>query len=290
MIVLDERKYAENCLRDGSINDNPFFTLSILAKYYYHYLGFRKKKIIKLLLEFLEKNYPKYELNKYTWQTSVEKLAARAGKFPLFEIAGVSITKSELDTIANIHNKVLERLAFTMLCLAKFGNAKNDSNNNWVNLDSKEIFKLARISCKANEREIKIGQLYQMGLLEFSKRNDNLNCRVTFVDNDSEGVVFISDTRELGYEYLKYKGENFIRCADCGILTRGNKNGTKRYCKDCSAYTPQKTKTIICVDCGKDFIVAGNNKRQTRCNDCYAQYRKEKVRQNVQKYRESKEM
>lgn len=283
MIVLDERKYAENCLRDGSINDSPFFTLSILAKYYYHYLGFRKKKIIKLLLEFLEKNYPKYELNKYTWQTSVEKLAARAGKFPLFEIAGVSITKSELDTIANIHNKVLERLAFTMLCLAKFGNAKNDSNNNWVNLDSKEIFKLARISCKANEREIKIGQLYQMGLLEFSKRNDNLNCRVTFVDNDSEEVVFISDTRELGYEYLKYKGENFIRCADCGILTRGNKNGTKRYCKDCSAYTPKETKTIVCVDCGKEFQVKGSNKRTIRCNDCQREYIKRYDRERKSK-------
>lgn len=283
MIVLDERKYAENCLRDGSINDSPFFTLSILAKYYYHYLGFRKKKIIKLLLEFLEKNYPKYELNKYTWQTSVEKLAARAGKFPLFEIAGVSITKSELDTIANIHNKVLERLAFTMLCLAKFGNAKNDSNNNWVNLDSKEIFKLARISCKANEREIKIGQLYQMGLLEFSKRNDNLNCRVTFVDNDSEEVVFISDTRELGYEYLKYKGENFIRCADCGILTRGNKNGTKRYCKSCSAYTPKETKTIVCVDCRKEFQVKGSNKRTIRCNDCQRKHIKRYDRERKSK-------
>ena len=288
MIVLDERKYAENCLRDGSINDSPFFTLSILAKYYYHYLGFRKKKIIKLLLEFLEKNYPKYELNKYTWQTSVEKLAARAGKFPLFEIAGVSITKSELDTIANIHNKVLERLAFTMLCLAKFGNAKNDSNNNWVNLDSKEIFKLARISCKANEREIKIGQLYQMGLLEFSKRNDNLNCRVTFVDNDSEEVVFISDTRELGYEYLKYKGENFIRCADCGILTRGNKNGTKRYCKDCSAYTPKETKTLVCVDCGKEFQTKSKNSRSIRCIDCQHKKQLEYQRISMMKLRNVK--
>lgn len=275
MIVLNEREYAENCLQNGITNDNLYFTLSILARYYYHHLGYRKKRIAKLLLEFLGEHYPKYELNKYAWQTSVEKLAARAGKYPLFEIAGVNITKLELETIENIHNKVLERLAFTMLCLAKFGNAKSDKNDNWVNLDSKEIFKLARISCKAEERETKIGQLYQMGLLEFSRRNDNTNCQVTFVNDDSENILFISDSRELGYEYLAYKGDNFIRCADCGILTRGNKNGTKRYCKNCSGYTPQEMKTVVCVDCGKEFVVSSLNSKSNRCDECRNKHEKE---------------
>ena len=31
-----------------------------------------------------------------------------------------------------------------------------------------------------------------------------------------------------------YKGEKYIRCADCGILVRRTSNRTK-YCKDCSA-------------------------------------------------------
>lgn len=289
MIILNEREYAENCLRNGLMDSKPFNTLSILAKYYYHCFGYRKKKITSLLLDYLSKYYPRYELNELSWQTSVEKIASNAGSFELFEISGVKVTKSEMETILGLKNKVLERLAFTMLCLAKLNNIKNPRNNGWVNADSKEIFSYARISCKADEREVKIGKLWQMGLLEFSKRNDNLNCRVTFVDNEGDEELFVSDFRELGYEYQKYKGENFIRCAECGILTRGNKNGTKKYCKDCSTYTPQETKTMVCVDCGKSFEVDARISNKCRCTGCQDERdRKLKVERNRRYYQSHK--
>lgn len=268
MIILNEREHAENCLKNGFVDTKPFNTLSILAKYYYHYCGFRKKKIIALLIDYLSKYYPRYELNEFSWQTSVEKIASNAGRYKLYEIQGIKITESEMNTIKGINNKVLERLMFTMLCLAKLGNAKNQKNNGWVNTDSKDIFNYARISCRVNEREIKIGKLWQMGLLEFSKRNDNLNCRVTFIDDNSNEVLFISDFRELGYEYLMYNGGNFIRCADCGILSRGNKTGTKKYCRNCTTYTPVQTKSIKCIDCGKVFDVNSKNNKTCRCNEC----------------------
>lgn len=152
MIILDEKKYAEKCLKNGLMDSKPYYVLCLLAKYYYHHLGYRKKKITSLLLDYLSKYYPRYE---FSWQTTVEKITRKAGDYQLFEISGVKITKSEMETIQNIHNKVLERLAFTMLCLAKFYNFKNPKNNGWVNTDSKEIYKYARISCKAIEREIK---------------------------------------------------------------------------------------------------------------------------------------
>ena len=200
MIILNEREYAENCLQNGIVDTKPFVTLSILAKYYYHECGYRKKKITTLLLEYLSKHYPRYELNEFSWQTSIEKIAANAGAYQLYQINGVKITKSEMETIANLHNKVLERLMFTMLCLAKLSDLKNPNNNGWVNADAKDIFTYARIGCKSDEREVKIGKLWQMGLLEFSKRNDNLNCRVTFIDNEGDEELFVSDFRELGYE------------------------------------------------------------------------------------------
>ena len=290
MIILNEREYVEDCLKNGLVDSKPFNTLSILAKYYYHICGYRKKKITTLLLEFLSKHYPRYELNEFSWHSSIEKIAANAGSYRLYEIKGVKITKSEMETITNIHNKVLERLMFTMLCLAKLSNVKNPKNNGWVNAESKEIFEYARIACKCDEREVKIGKLWQMGLLEFSKRNDNMNCRVTFINDEDTEEMFVSDFRELGYEYMAYKGDNFIRCRECGILTRGNKNGTRKYCKDCATYTPQETKTIVCEDCGIEFEVAGNNKRTTKCPCCYNEYRKNCIRDNVKKYREKNKM
>lgn len=275
MIILNEKEYAENCLRNGLMDLNPLNTLSIIAKYYYHCFGYRKKKIISLLIDYLSKYYPRYELNESSWKGSIVRIAANAGSFKLFEISGVKIKKAEIETILGLKNKVLERLAFTMLCIAKLNNIKNPKNNGWVNTDSKEIFNYARISCKAIEREVKIGQLWKKGLLEFSKRNDNLNCRVTFINDDSEEELFVYDFRELGYEYLLYKGSNFIRCADCGVLTRGNKAGTKKYCKDCAAYTPQGSKTVVCVDCGKEIKVDAKDNKTCRCKDCYNKYRKE---------------
>ena len=121
--------------------------------------------------------------------------------------------------------------------------------------------------------------------LELPMRNDNTSIRVTFIDTESPEELFVSDFRELGYEYLKYKGENFIRCAECGILTRGNKNGTKRYCKDCAAYTPQETKTVVCVDCGNQFIVKSLNRKTCRCNGCQIIHEKElKSKRNKRYY------
>lgn len=272
MIVLNEKEYAEQCLKSKTIGDKPFFTLSILAKYYYHCHGYRKKKITDLLISFISECYPRYSCNRADWDAHIEKLATSAGKYTLFEIDGIWITRAELDTIEGIHNKVLERLAFTMLCLAKLGNARNSKNNGWVNYTAKDIYSMARISCSVIDRYEKLSQLNQLSLLEFPKKNDNLSSRVTYVDDDSEKILFIYDFRELGYEYLKYKGENFIRCRECDILVRNNKCGDKKYCSNCAGYVPMERKQVTCVDCGVEFTVNSKNNKTHRCVYCQKEY------------------
>jgi DNA-directed RNA polymerase subunit RPC12/RpoP len=129
-----------------------------------------------------------------------------------------------------------------------------------------------------------------MGLLEFPKRNDNLSMRVTFLDIDSPEEIFISDFRELGYEYLKYQGENFIRCAECGILTRGSKKNNKKYCKNCSGYIPKVTKSIVCVDCGQEFSTSAYNTKTKRCKECQSIIDREKARIRKQNQRKRDNM
>ena len=72
-----------------------------------------------------------------------------------------------------------------------------------------------------------------MGLIEYAKKINNLNIHVLYIDDESENKLFVSDFRKLGYEWRLYKGEKYIRCADCGILVK-NTNGKRRYCKDCA--------------------------------------------------------
>lgn len=177
-----------------------------------------------------------------------------------------------------------------MLCLAKLGNARNCKNNGWVSYTAKEIYSMARISCSVIERYEKLSQLNSLSLLEFPKKNDNLSSRVTYIDDESEKVLFISDFRELGYEYLKYKGENFIRCHECGTLIRNNKAGTKKYCHQCAAYSPIENKEIICVDCGKSFRVDARLANKHRCAICQANKVREDTRNRVRKLRENRKM
>lgn len=287
MFILNEKEYAEKCLRDGIIDRNPYQVISILAKYYYHHCGFKRKQIVDLLIDYLKKYYTRYELNEDQWMLAIEKLATNAQKEKLYEFSGVKITENEINTIKNIKNKSLEKLAFTSLCLAKLNNLKNPCNNGWVNTETGDIFKAAHISCSVFEQDVKLNKLYLLGLVEFPKKNDNLNYRITFIDNDGDEELFISDFRELGYEYLNYLGEDFIRCGECGILTRPSENNQKKYCeKHKSKKEKQIEKIIFCIDCGDPIEVASKDNQTNRCYKCYEVYRKECIRKNVQKLRE----
>lgn len=285
MIILNELNYAEQCLKDGIVGDKPFYTLSILAKYYYHHLGYKKKQIVDSLTRFLSENYPRYYDNKADWDTTIETIAANCKKYQLYEIEGIWITKAEMKSIRLIKNKVLERLTFTILCLAKLALRKNSNANGWVNEDAKTIFSLARISGSVLDRNIRIGQLAKMGIIELPKKNNSLSIRLTIINNESENELFIHDFRELGYEYLKYTGHNIIRCAECGILIRGNKAGTKKYCSNCTGYTPQKIKKMICIDCGKSFSVSSMSRKSCRCSECQSIENTKKSKERMKKHR-----
>ena len=273
MIITNEKEFAERCINEKHIIGNPYYTLTIMARYYYFCKGYRSRRIASALIDFMEDNYMPYRDNMMDWDAVIEKIAANAGKYPLTVIEEIWITESELATIATVDNPELERVAFTYLCLAKIAIAKNSNNTGWVDTGDKELFKLARVSCKEIMRDRMIGMLMTKGLLEFSKRNDNLSCRVTFIDDTSEKVLRITDFRELGYEYLFYNGGRFIRCQECGILVRNNTNRTVKHCKDCAAdftryHERQKEKIIICEDCGKEIIVSAKNHKTKRCAEC----------------------
>ena len=284
-IILNELEYAEQCLKSNNNAQNPYFTISLLAKYYYHHMGYRKKRITELLTEFMKTRSTVYSVSKSYWDEKIEKIASNAGKYPLVEIAGVWITKAELDKIAELKNKMVERLAFTLLCLAKFLNTKNANNNNWVSLPLNDIFALARTSGSMIDKLMRMSVLYDKEYIEMPLRNDNLSFRVTYIDEDSDKVLFVSDFRELGYEYLKYCGENFIKCRECGLLIRNNKAGTKRYCKNCAAYEPINTKILVCVDCGESFVVDARASRKCRCDSCQDVKKREDTRKRVNKMR-----
>ena len=234
-VVLNEKKQAEYIIEKGEVGNKPTSTLFLLAKYYRQKENLNKEQTFNKLNEFMEKNYKNY--NSATWEDIIEDISKKANKYPLREIDYIEITKSEIDMIRNVCDIKYEKLLFTMLCYAKLYNKISDKNNGWVNTDIKELFRVARVSVRyRNDKFLYLNDLETAGLISFSNKNDNLNLRITFIDDNNEAVLKIDDFRELGYEYLNYIGDGkFIRCDCCKRLVRKTNNKCL-YCHQCKKY------------------------------------------------------
>lgn len=329
--VINERKMIDKILSEEDVfmdSSNMFIFLRLMAKHCYFDLGFRKKRTLDYLDEFMYKNFPIYykrglydeEMQKdnFPYDYSKHGFVSYYGRIfnTVYNLTqkspgvcdkdGFWITKSELDYIGKLNNKVLERLAFVFLCYAKLYKLRNQNANGWVYSGKyRDVFSQARITCSVKERYIHIAELEDKGYLysyqmsesaknsiylykQYQKRMND--AKVTFINDDSEGVIFVNDFRELGYYYRKYKGENIIQCRKCGKLTRGNKNGTKLYCRACAG-TEKKYKVSYkfcrCVDCGKVFTISNkfNDRKRKRCDECQE---KERKRHNWKMYQQRK--
>ena len=228
---MDEKSYAEKVIKEGLISKNPKDTLYILAKYFYSF-NYKPHKVYQELNDFMASNYKNY--NPVKWDITLDYEVKRAKKKSLVMITGIPITKSELEVIQKVKSKQLQRLAFTLLCISKFNNMVNEKNHNWVNRETKEIFSLTHMQKSKNDQSLMMNDLKTLGLIRYSQIVDNTNVTVNFVDNESEVILLIDDCRELGYEYLKYLGEKFINCQDCGRLVKvNNKDNQTARCKEC---------------------------------------------------------
>jgi hypothetical protein len=237
-LILNEVKYVKNLLDKGEVGRKPSSTLFLLAKYYYHQENLNKNEIERKLDEFMSKNYPNY--NKVFWENIIESISKKANKYKLNEIDEIAITKKEIEIIGTVEDARLERFLFTMLCYAKAYNMIYEKNDGWINTDISLIYNTARLRSKRSDDKFHlVNQLLKLShggipMISISKKNTNRNIKVNFIDLEGEVTLYISDLRELGYEYMMYKGEGkFVRCVCCGILIRKKSNRSK-YCSGCA--------------------------------------------------------
>lgn len=240
-VVLNEIKQAETILEKGEVGNKPTSTLFLLSKYYRQKLKLSENKTSEKLNEFMENNYKNY--NPVLWEDIIEDISRKGKKYELRNIEYIGITQSELDTIESTKTKNHKKLLFTMLCFAKLYNIISINNNNWINSDIKEIFKTARVIVKhRDDKFLLINDLESNGYISFSSKNDNLNMKINFIDNVNDSILYITDFRELGYEYLNYtKDGNFTRCKICNRLIRKTSKNIQ-YCAECKEDKRLETK------------------------------------------------
>ena len=234
MIVLNEIDWARDALQSNSLGSKPYETLCRVAKYYVHD-GYTKQKIRKKLEDFLLRCDPKASIPK--WSNTIDYAIKYAMKHPAVEIDGVQITNNEIKKISALSGKQIRRLAFTLLCLAKYYDIVNPNGDHWVNSEDNEIMRMANISTSIRRQSEMFHQLWKLGLIQFAKKVDNTNVRVLFVDDSDDVAMTITDFRNLGYQYLMYQGDPFFVCENCGIVTKiknpdvGRK---QKYCPSCA--------------------------------------------------------
>lgn len=231
-IILNEREWARSAIAARQLGARPAETIGRIARYYHQCEGFRRAEVRAKLEDFILQCDPDAILVK--WSDVIERSLRQAGKYPIIDVDKVDITQVELDRIAALDGKQLQRLAFTMLCVAKYWNAVRENNNGWVNVSDKDIMNMANLKPPVKRQGQMFRALRDADLIRFSRRVDNLNTQVRFIDDSSPAVIHITDFRSLGNQYLMYCGEPYFQCVQCGLVVKRKRN-VHRYCPDCAA-------------------------------------------------------
>lgn len=233
-IVLNEYEWAERAIKDKVLGKKPYETLSRVAKYY-TYKNYSRRDVRRLLDEFLLQCEPAVSL--VTWSDTLDSATKSASKYPIVIIDSIDISSKEMDRINALQGKPIKRLAFTLLCIAKYMHAVSESTNYWVTTPDNEIMKMANISTSIKRQSSMFGQLRDAGMIRFSKQIDNLSVQVLFAE-PGETVMRVTDFRNLGYQFMKYHGEPYFECAHCGMtdkIKNPSSGRPQKYCPQCAA-------------------------------------------------------
>lgn len=239
-VVLRENDWAASMIQANSLGKKPSETLRRVARFYMDTYNINQDAARKKLDLFLLQCDPTSSLPK--WSDALDFAVSRACKYPAINIDHISVSKNEVEKIDSLEGKQIRRLAFTLLCLAKYWNIVTRKEDGWVNSKDNEIMSMANINTSIKRQSLMFGKLNELGMIQFSKKVDNTNVKVSFME-DGEEAIRIYDFRNLGYQYLMYHGEPYFTCENCGITTKVNDRGNRRrqkYCPECAAIIKMK--------------------------------------------------
>ena len=233
-IVLNETEWAEEMIMQRSLGKKPFETMCRVARYYID-RGIPKKEVRRMLDIFLLQCDPTASLQK--WSGMLDSAVNRALKYPAVDIESIVITKPEMKKLETISGKQMQRLAFTLLCLAKYWMAVNPKSDGWVNNKDSDIMRMANINTSIKRQSLMYYNLNECGMIQFSRKVDNTSVRVCFIE-DGDAAMYVTDFRNLGYQYMMFHGGPYFSCQNCGITVRqteARRGRKKKYCRECAA-------------------------------------------------------
>lgn len=234
--VMNEKTRAERIL-SGDKMGLSLQDVTILAKYYKS-IGYRTQQIKHEIERFIADNFPNVSVK--AKKKIAESALDASRKYPLYEINQIVVTKAEIARIQSlsstmVKNPRLHKLAFTLLCLAKYS-ALRSGKDGWVNAKWVDIFAAANLRGIGTERKkIIISALIANNYIYVPPLSDKSCYKLlaTQDEPDSTPEVIVDNLNESGLVFEEYNGKRFIRCQMCGCRVAIT-NGRAHYCKQCS--------------------------------------------------------
>ena len=278
---FNEKSRIYNIIEDGNVEGLSENKAIWNAAIYYTQLNLvDKKDVFWKIVNFMQEHYAGFMYQGYV--NIINRDINKAYKYRIKDVNLINITKKEIDKIMSLGDIKKEKIAFVILALAKYQNAESQRDNDTFYAKTSEIFKFARVSIPAKERDLYFGFAYREGIL---KQNFSIGYNAltaAFVDHEEEEVVLTLDEYdylELAYAFLNYKNGGYKRCEVCGRWFRYKSNAAKY----CSIHRPNYELSsdveVECIECGKKFLVSPLATEICRCEECNREHQLKRDRE-----------
>ena len=224
MIIFDEKKYAEDLLKNGYKNKKRVCLDNIILVKYFKYLGYSEEEIKNKLRE-LMKDF-KYLYNSNILEYEVKKAYSLGYKYNLVFDKVVNITQKEIDTINSIDDLELRKILFVLLVIWKFRDKQKFmiSNNN--------LKKLANVKCKNSVFWDYLHKLHDLGYLKAFVYKCKPYYKL-YIEEGGDVVLSIKNYNDIISYYLSIVyPEEYTHCAICGMPIKQTSN-RRKYCSSC---------------------------------------------------------
>ena len=233
MIIFDEKKYAENLIKNGYKDKTRIVLDNIILVKYWKYLGFSEDEIRKKLEDFMIDF--KYMYNSDIVPYNVHKALKQGLKYPLVFDKIVNITQKEIDTINSIDDLELRKILFVLLVIWKFRDKQKFmiSNNN--------LKKLANVKCKNSVFWDYLHKLHDLGYLKAFVYKCKPYYKL-YIEEGGNVVLNIKNYDDIISYYLSIVyPEEYTYCAICDMPIKRTSN-RRKYCSSCWKDVERKIK------------------------------------------------
>lgn len=239
-IVVNEKKYVLDALNGTEKPDIGFYSfLNLISKYYAAQCDTAEETIYNVD-EQMKKLY-KEEYLKEKWYVYISGIfkKVKEGITGINDREDVVVYTWDMCQVFKGETDQERKLLFSAYVIAHYMGC-----NGWLNIKtSKGIanwFEMANVACTGSDRFLLLGEMKKKGLIETTKKCDNLNIRVNMLSEYfGETPVFrITELENLGNLLIATYKDGYKQCK-CGRLIKINSN-RQTMCRFCASKIDQK--------------------------------------------------